>query len=1086
MPTKLSILCERVIEAGWLTALVAVPLYFNVHSSRIFEPDKVALLRSIALVMALAWLVKGLEGAKLQKKTLDVRPTPSRGQALHGYDRENFAQASSEARHSREKGDARLDKPAVAPDRRFHGPGRPQVHGHSREGGNPEKNQRIRAPKFVLLLAFFFFVDYVLATATSVAPRLSLWGSYERLQGLYTTSAYLVIFFSVAALLRTREQLERLLTTVLIVSFPVSLYGVLQACGVDPLPWKENVTQRVTSTMGNPIFVAAFLIMIAPLTLYRLGETGRQVMSDVRRPGMPSRHERLRLFLRLVAYCFLLSAQLACSVLSQSRGPWLGLMVGLLLFAVLWLLAYGRRRWVVWLLGSGVVAALLLAVISMPNSPLSFVREVPYLGRFSRVFERTGQVRILIWQGVVQLVSADPLRAVVGYGPETMFVVYSPHYPPELAQVEGRTALPDRSHNETFDTLVTTGFIGLTIHLCIFTCLFSLGLRQIGLMRSVGQRNLFLGFWLGGGVGATLLSRLLDHSWRFGGVAFPLGLLGGAFAYLGWIGLTSGQTQKQQAESDSAPYLLAAPLLAAIAAHFTETTFGIAVAPTRAYFWIYAALLIVAGRIWVPSPLAGEGQEGGRGNLQAQAARKRPELGLRRALSLWSRPLIVHSVLVSFVLMTMVYAFFSPQLEKTRFLSVLGLFVLTWAFAGLIILTETEPGRANTRFAPTKELAADWSIALRRCGVYAGISLFGAFTFAAIHEGVLLLGSDPAFIPAPYYAFVLLAILAIGGALLRGERLPARLVAGTRGLLYPGLAAVAILIIVKTNLDIVRADIYYRQAWLAYNVKKQTDLAVALGRRALALTPSEDFYFLFLADVLIEKAKQSTPSEERERFFLEAEQALVRARLLNPLKFDHTAGLARLHQIWMQYASAPAGRRDHFQRSLSFYQQAVDLNPNLAHLWNEWGATYFFMGETEKALEKYRRSLALDDTFVQTYLHLGAVYTARRQWAEAAKAYEEAVARHPDSIEGQKALGAVYGMMGRLDEAVERFQRVLALTPDDWESHRTLAQVYQLRNDVDRALDHAQRALTTAPPNERAFLEALIARLRQQQGSSGR
>ena len=61
MPTKLSVFCDKVIEAGWLTAIVVVPLFFNVYSSRVFEPDKLTLLRSIALVMAVAWVIKAVE-----------------------------------------------------------------------------------------------------------------------------------------------------------------------------------------------------------------------------------------------------------------------------------------------------------------------------------------------------------------------------------------------------------------------------------------------------------------------------------------------------------------------------------------------------------------------------------------------------------------------------------------------------------------------------------------------------------------------------------------------------------------------------------------------------------------------------------------------------------------------------------------------------------------------------------------------------------------------------------------------------------------------------------------------------------------
>jgi hypothetical protein len=60
MTTKLSRLCEAFIEAGWLAVLIVTPLFFNVHSSRVFEPDKISLMRSIALLMAAAWLVKAI------------------------------------------------------------------------------------------------------------------------------------------------------------------------------------------------------------------------------------------------------------------------------------------------------------------------------------------------------------------------------------------------------------------------------------------------------------------------------------------------------------------------------------------------------------------------------------------------------------------------------------------------------------------------------------------------------------------------------------------------------------------------------------------------------------------------------------------------------------------------------------------------------------------------------------------------------------------------------------------------------------------------------------------------------------------
>ena len=50
--TKLSAFCDKVLEIGWLLSLIITPLFFNVYSSRVFEPDKLTTLRSVALIMA--------------------------------------------------------------------------------------------------------------------------------------------------------------------------------------------------------------------------------------------------------------------------------------------------------------------------------------------------------------------------------------------------------------------------------------------------------------------------------------------------------------------------------------------------------------------------------------------------------------------------------------------------------------------------------------------------------------------------------------------------------------------------------------------------------------------------------------------------------------------------------------------------------------------------------------------------------------------------------------------------------------------------------------------------------------------------
>ncbi len=224
--TKLSRWCETVLEAGWLLALTLIPIYFNLLSARHFEPDKATTLRSIVLVMIAVALIRVLEKVRVQ-------PVPT--------------------------------TPESPPE---------QV------ASNPFAQLWKRLNSMPMLLPVLFYsVVFIIATVFSVVPRTSLMGSYQRLQGTYTNLSYVMLFFLMIATIRRREQLERLITVTLITGLMVSFYGVVQHNGLDPLPWKGDVVTRVASTMGNAIFVAAYLIMVVPLALYRV-VTG---INDVRK-----------------------------------------------------------------------------------------------------------------------------------------------------------------------------------------------------------------------------------------------------------------------------------------------------------------------------------------------------------------------------------------------------------------------------------------------------------------------------------------------------------------------------------------------------------------------------------------------------------------------------------------------------------------------------------------------------------------------------------------------------------------------------------------------------------------------------------
>jgi len=385
---------------------------------------------------------------------------------------------------------------------------------------------------------------------------------------------------------------------------------VLQRYKIDPVPWGGDTSIRIASNMGNSIFVAAYLIMVFPLTIGRVVQSFSAILRDEGRMWSQ--------VARATEYEFVAAIQLIALYMSGSRGPALGWMAGSF-FLFLLLSLHWNKRWLTFgSIGAALALGIFLTIFNIPNGPLENLRSSPAIGRFGSLLDaesNSALVRKYIWQGTADLVAPhapiqfpdgsgdrfNALRLILGYGPESMYVAYNPFYIPELAHVEKRNASPDRSHNETWDALVITGILGILVYLLLFSLVFYYSLKWIGLIVGKRQRNLFLALVAGLGIAGAIGLGL----WRgieYFGVGLPFGMLIGLLIYITFSAVFSSYTPPAST-AEAARSLTLIFLIAAIVSHFVEINFGIAIAATRTYFWTYAALIVVVGYIL---PIYGE------------------------------------------------------------------------------------------------------------------------------------------------------------------------------------------------------------------------------------------------------------------------------------------------------------------------------------------------------------------------------------------------------------------------------------------------------------------------------------------------
>ncbi len=1032
--TKLSVFCDRMIEAGILTTAVVIPLFFNPYNWTIFEPDKSILLRSITLLIALAWGVKLLEEGHWQE-----------------WGRQNVLKF--------------FQLPLVGP-------------------------------------ALIFLGIYLLSTITSIAPRLSFWGYYVRQQGTYTALAYVSLFFLTVSTLRRREQLDRLVTAILLGSLPVALYAVGQHYGLDPFPWRilwkregEGVTLRAISTLGNPIFLAGYLIMVVPLTVGRLMELLAGVPGGGKR-GIPR-------LVPMLSCVVLLLIQLAAILFTQSRGPLLGLAGGTFLFAFLWAITRGKRRLALGVIGAIAAPLLFLILLNLPGTPLAPLARLPYLSRLSTALNLQAwgtAERVLIWQGVSSLITAEPLRAIIGYGPETLIIVFYRHFPRALVPLVGALGKSgvDRAHNQILDNLVTAGFLGFASYMVLIGGIFYYGLKWLGLIKSSRQGAFFLGALSVGAVLGVLGPWMVDGSLRFAGVGTAAGLLIGLGIFL----LTSALGRPQSAASPdlAASHLPTADLLlialfSSLIAHFIEVQTGMAIAATSTYFWLYAAMMVVIGGCFTEEPVQEQattatpkvGVPAGKRRKRGRDGRERPQPAVAaRSQSLFGPPntsLLVYSLLIGLILITWSYAFINKQVDlKAHGFSAIWLAGVVWYLSYWLILTVpavTEIGRWGDRVRGRQGHRVSLSPCLLVSLHPLALPGIGLLLFLALHWPVVQ-RDDAAYAIFVYAFWLVLGIVAIGVILTREASLPGLIWRKANGVAYVFLAGAILALNIVTNLNVARADVYLKKA-TAFGLTGQWDKGLPYLQRASRLATNYNEYHKLLSKYAFESWRMD-PSRD-PRWLEEAREALEREAQIAPLGAESLARAGSVYLALGETAKDPSLREERLAQALKYYQQAIALSPWPADIYREWGKVYHDLARYDQAIEKYEQSLRLDDRVVDTYLALGDAYEAMGDFDRAIQAYAQAVEVDPNSVQAHNALGYEYSLKGDWEKAIQETRKAAELAPDNYLIHQNLGSYYEALGQIDQAIAEAKLAISLAPPQQKAALENALAVLEQKRAA---
>ncbi len=116
-----------------------------------------------------------------------------------------------------------------------------------------------------------------------------------------------------------------------------------------------------------------------------------------------------------------------------------------------------------------------------------------------------------------------------------------------------------------------------------------------------------------------------------------------------------------------------------------------------------------------------------------------------------------------------------------------------------------------------------------------------------------------------------------------------------------------------------------------------------------------------------------------------------------------------------------------YEKAISAYQRALELEPNVARIHHNLGFAYYKAGDFDEAQRELETAITLNPQNANFHYTLGLLRHDCRFFAEAIESFSQAIALNPKYIEALYERGILYDKSERYAEAQKDFETILSL-----------------------------------------------------------
>jgi tetratricopeptide (TPR) repeat protein len=185
----------------------------------------------------------------------------------------------------------------------------------------------------------------------------------------------------------------------------------------------------------------------------------------------------------------------------------------------------------------------------------------------------------------------------------------------------------------------------------------------------------------------------------------------------------------------------------------------------------------------------------------------------------------------------------------------------------------------------------------------------------------------------------------------------------------------------------------------------------------------------------------------------------------NEFEVSKKAEKIKSKAVFMFEKGLSFSEQHYHKKALKAYDKAIEINPNLAEIWNNKGHALSELGRNEEALEAFDYAIKLNPYLDEVHNKSSLLIELNRN-EEALESCQSVIEINPNNAKVWNNKSHALYKLKRYKEALEAIERFIKLNPSSSKAWYNKACLYSILGDKEKALENLSKAINLDSKNK--------------------